>query len=51
MTELTDSDWELINAYADGELEMHEAHLVRKVADLLHLRHHEYIGGKLRAGG
>jgi uncharacterized tellurite resistance protein B-like protein len=38
-------------AYADGELEKHEAHLVRKVADLLHLRHREYIGGKLRAGG
>ena len=36
-------------AYADGELEKHEAHLVRKVADLLHLRHREYIGGKLRA--
>jgi len=38
-------------AYADGELEKHEAHLVRKVADLLHLRHREYIGGKLRAQG
>ena len=38
-------------AYADGELEKHEAHLVRQVADLLHLRHHEYIGAKLRAGG
>jgi len=37
-------------AYADGELEKHEAHLVRQVADLLHLRHHEYIGGKLQAG-
>jgi uncharacterized tellurite resistance protein B-like protein len=36
-------------AYADGELEKHEAHLVRKVADLLHLRHREYIDGKLRA--
>ena len=36
-------------AYADGELEKHEAHLVRKVAGLLHLRHREYIGGKLRA--
>jgi uncharacterized tellurite resistance protein B-like protein len=36
-------------AYADGELEKHEAHLVRRVADLLHLRHREYISGKLRA--
>jgi uncharacterized tellurite resistance protein B-like protein len=38
-------------AYSDGELEKHEAHLVRKVADLLHLRHREYIGGKLKAEG
>ena len=36
-------------AYSDGELEKHEGHLVRKVADLLHLRHREYIGAKLRA--
>jgi uncharacterized tellurite resistance protein B-like protein len=36
-------------AYADGELEKHEAHLVRKVADPLLLRHREYIGAKLRA--
>ena len=38
-------------AYADGELEKHEAHLVRRIADLLHLRHREYIGAKLRASG
>jgi len=36
-------------AYADGTLEKHEAHLVKKVSDLLHLRHREYIGAKLRA--
>ena len=36
-------------AYADGHLEKHEAHLVKKVADLIHLRHREYIGAKLRA--
>jgi uncharacterized tellurite resistance protein B-like protein len=36
-------------AYADGELEKHEAHLIRRIADLLHLRHREYIGAKLRA--
>jgi len=46
---LVDQLWSV--AYADGNLEKHEAHLVRKVADLLHLRHREYIGGKLRAGG
>jgi len=36
-------------AYADGELEKHEAHLMRRIADLLHLRHKEYIAAKLRA--
>ena len=36
-------------AYSDGELEKHESHLVRKVADLLHLRHREYIAAKLKA--
>lgn len=46
---LVDQLWHV--AYADGNLEKHEAHLVRRVADLLHLRHREYIGGKLRAGG
>ncbi len=46
---LVDELWRV--AYADGVLEKHEAHLVRRVADLLHLRHREYIGGKLRAGG
>jgi uncharacterized tellurite resistance protein B-like protein len=46
---LVDQLWGV--AYADGSLDKHEAHLVRKVADLLHLRHREYIGGKLRAGG
>ena len=36
-------------AYADGHLEKHDSHLVKKVAGLLHLRHREYIGAKLRA--
>ncbi|MCB1743588.1 MAG: TerB family tellurite resistance protein [Gammaproteobacteria bacterium] len=36
-------------AHADGEVDKHEAHLVRKIADLLHLRHREYIAAKLRA--
>ena len=36
-------------AYADGHLEKHEAHLVKNVSDLLHLRHREYIGAKLKA--
>ena len=36
-------------AYADGHADAHETHLLRKLADLLHLRHAEAIGAKLRA--
>lgn len=39
--------WEI--AYADGHLDQQEEHLARKVADLLHLRHSEYIRAKHRA--
>jgi uncharacterized tellurite resistance protein B-like protein len=34
-------------AYADGELASIEEHIIRKIADLLHLRHSEYIETKL----
>ena len=34
-------------AYADGELASIEEHIIRKIADLLHLRHSEYIQSKL----
>jgi len=37
--------WQL--AYADGELASLEEHTIRKVADLLHLRHSEFIQTKL----
>lgn len=33
-------------AYADGHLASIEEHIIRKVADLLHLRHKEYILAK-----
>ena len=33
-------------AYADGELDSIEEHIIRKIADLLHLRHSEYIQTK-----
>jgi len=33
-------------AYADGELASIEEHIIRKIADLLHLRHSEYIKTK-----
>ncbi|REL28335.1 TerB family tellurite resistance protein [Thalassotalea euphylliae] len=39
--------WQL--ALADGELVAIEQHVIRKIADLLHLRHSEYTQAKLQA--
>ncbi len=36
-------------AYANGKADDHEAHLLRRLADLLHIRHQDAIGAKLRA--
>ncbi len=36
-------------AYADRELSAHENHLMRKIAELLHVTHGDYIAAKLRA--
>ena len=36
--------WQI--AYADGVLDMHEEHMVRKMADLLHVPHMEFIKTK-----
>ena len=36
-------------AYADGELVSIEEHIIRKIADLLHLRHSEYVATKIAA--
>ncbi|HEX9813115.1 MAG TPA: TerB family tellurite resistance protein [Burkholderiales bacterium] len=36
-------------AYADGEVHRHEEHLVRKIADLLHVSHKSFIAAKLQA--
>lgn len=36
-------------AYADGELATIEEHIIRKIAELLHLRHSEYIATKIGA--
>lgn len=36
-------------AYADAELSAHEKHLMRRIADLLHVPHGDYIAAKLRA--
>lgn len=35
-------------AYSDGVLHEYEEHLIRRVADLLHLSHSQFIGAKLR---
>ena len=36
-------------AYSDGELVAHEAHVVRRIADLLHVSHDDFIAAKIRA--
>lgn len=36
-------------AYADGHVDAHETHLLRRLADLLHLRHADAVGARLRA--
>jgi len=36
-------------AYADDELSAHENHVMRRIADLLHVAHPDYIAAKMRA--
>lgn len=36
-------------AYADQRLSSHEQHLMRRIAELLHVTHGDYIAAKLRA--
>ncbi len=36
-------------AYADATLSAHEQHVLRKVAELLHVPHGDYIAAKMRA--
>ncbi len=36
-------------AYADGHLDAHEQHFMRKIADLLYISHADYVGAKQRA--
>lgn len=35
-------------AYADGELHHYEEHLIRRIADLTHVSHRDFISAKLR---
>lgn len=39
--------WEV--AFADAHLDVHENHLIGKIAGLLHVTHGQYIGAKMRA--
>jgi len=41
--------WQI--AYADGELDKYEEHMVRKMADLLHVPHLEFIKTKNQVNG
>jgi len=36
-------------AYADAELSAHENHVLRRIAELLHVTHADYIAAKMRA--
>lgn len=36
-------------AYADAELAAHENHVLRRIAELLHVTHADYIAAKMRA--
>ena len=38
-------------AYADGELDKYEENMVRKMADLLHVPHLEFIKAKIQVNG
>ena len=38
-------------AYADGELDMYEENMVRKMADLVHVPHLEFIKTKIQVNG
>lgn len=48
-TQVFESLWKA--AYADGHADAHEAHLLRRLADLLHLTHAQAVGARLRAEG
>ena len=45
-TRLIEKMWQVV--YADGRLDDHEQHLMRKVQSLLHVPHRDYIAAKLR---
>ncbi len=44
---VVESMWEV--AYADAQLDVHESHLIGKIAGLLHVTHGEHIAAKMHA--
>lgn len=46
-TELLTTLWSV--AYADGNIDKYEDHMIRRIADLLHLRHSEFMKAKYDA--
>ena len=44
---LVENLWHI--AYADGELDKYEEHIIRRIADLIHVRHQEFIKAKIKA--
>jgi len=45
--QLLESIWRV--AFADGRIDKYEEHLIRRMADLLHLNHREYVQARHRA--
>ena len=43
---LLDQLWRI--AFADGHLDKYEEHIVRKIADLIHISHNDFIQSKLK---
>ena len=46
-TEVVENLWQV--AFADGHLDAHEQHFMRKIADLLYISHADYVAAKQRA--
>jgi uncharacterized tellurite resistance protein B-like protein len=44
--ELLDHLWRI--SYADGSVDKYEEHLVRKISDLIHISHGDFIASKLK---
>ena len=46
-TRLIKSLWKV--AFADGKLDKYEEHLIRKISDLIHFSHSDFINQKITA--